>query len=306
VLKPAGLLILETPNPENIVVSTTNFYLDPTHQRPIPPQLLAFLPEHYGFCRTKIMRLQESREIVENQAPTLLNVLNGASPDYAVVAQKEALPELLEAFDTMFAREYGLSLDALVMRYESISHRNLTEAIHLAKEAVHQTVDQLQQQEQRATAAEQRGRELEQRATAAEERRREFEQRATAAEQSGRELEQRAIAAETWGHGLEQRLIVAEVRLHQTEIAFASVRGSRSWRVTLPLRLAAKAVRWFIRGSAAWITFAPMSRPRLRAAGNNRQLPAVNVVEVPESLSPRARKIYRELISAVERRKGNH
>ncbi|GHU38698.1 hypothetical protein AGMMS50256_38160 [Betaproteobacteria bacterium] len=31
VLKPGGLLIMETPNPENIVVGTTDFYRDPTH-----------------------------------------------------------------------------------------------------------------------------------------------------------------------------------------------------------------------------------------------------------------------------------
>jgi len=39
-LKPAGLLILETPNPENIVVGTSSFYVDPTHIRPLPPLLL--------------------------------------------------------------------------------------------------------------------------------------------------------------------------------------------------------------------------------------------------------------------------
>jgi O-antigen chain-terminating methyltransferase len=44
VLRPAGLLILETPNPENIVVGTAGFYIDPTHQRPLPPLLLSFLP----------------------------------------------------------------------------------------------------------------------------------------------------------------------------------------------------------------------------------------------------------------------
>lgn len=42
VLMPGGILILETPNPENIIVGTSSFYLDPTHQRPIPPQLLSF------------------------------------------------------------------------------------------------------------------------------------------------------------------------------------------------------------------------------------------------------------------------
>ena len=59
VLKPSGLLILETPNSENLVVGTSSFYLDPSHQRPLPVQLLSFLCEYTGFQRTKILRLQE-------------------------------------------------------------------------------------------------------------------------------------------------------------------------------------------------------------------------------------------------------
>ena len=63
VLKPGGILIMETPNPENIKVATENFYLDPTHIKPIPSALLTFLPEFYGYNRTKVLRLQESKEI---------------------------------------------------------------------------------------------------------------------------------------------------------------------------------------------------------------------------------------------------
>ena len=59
VLKPGGLLILETPNPENLTVGTSSFYFDPSHLRPIPPPLLAFLPEYYGFKNVKTIRLQE-------------------------------------------------------------------------------------------------------------------------------------------------------------------------------------------------------------------------------------------------------
>lgn len=40
VLKPGGLLIIETPNPLNILISSFYFYLDPTHKRQIPPELL--------------------------------------------------------------------------------------------------------------------------------------------------------------------------------------------------------------------------------------------------------------------------
>ena len=124
VLKPGGLLIMETPNPENIVVATCNFWLDPTHLRPIPPQLLSFLPEYYGFVRTKILRLQESKELAANESPTLNDVLRGASPDYAVVAQKAAPNETLVLFDRAFNQEYGLSLNILAERYDgSISAR---------------------------------------------------------------------------------------------------------------------------------------------------------------------------------------
>jgi O-antigen chain-terminating methyltransferase len=87
VLKPGGLLIMETPNPENIAVSTRNFYLDPTHQRPIPPQLLAFVAEFEGFERVKTLRLQEPKDIASRENIGLTEVINFVSPDYAVIAK---------------------------------------------------------------------------------------------------------------------------------------------------------------------------------------------------------------------------
>ncbi len=42
-LGPGGILILETPNPENLIVATSAFHLDPTHRQPVPPALLDFL-----------------------------------------------------------------------------------------------------------------------------------------------------------------------------------------------------------------------------------------------------------------------
>ena len=89
VLQPGGLLILETPNPENLTVGTNSFYLDPTHQRPLPPGLLSYLPEYHGFKRTKILRLQESPDLRTLEEPQLINIINGVSPDYAVIAQKD-------------------------------------------------------------------------------------------------------------------------------------------------------------------------------------------------------------------------
>lgn len=125
VLKPGGLLILETPNPENLVVGTSNFYLDPTHLRPLPPPLLSFLPEHYGFARVHTVRLQEQPELRQRSDITLMDVLDGVSPDYAVVAQKAAAPDVMERFDTVFGAHYGIDLHDLARRYDSTLKKHI-------------------------------------------------------------------------------------------------------------------------------------------------------------------------------------
>ena len=118
VLRPGGLLILETPNPENLTVGANNFYIDPTHERPIPPPLLAFLPAHHGFHRQHVLRLQEPRDLSEGKVPGLADVLGKASPDYAVVAQKSADDEFLARFNEVFNRAYGIHIDELAARYD--------------------------------------------------------------------------------------------------------------------------------------------------------------------------------------------
>lgn len=56
-LKPGGIAIFETPNPNNVLVSSRYFYLDPTHRHPIPPLLGRFLAEARGFERVEILEL---------------------------------------------------------------------------------------------------------------------------------------------------------------------------------------------------------------------------------------------------------
>ncbi len=119
ILKPAGLLILEAPNTENLVVGTSSFYLDPTHQRPLPSSLLRFLTGYFGFTRAKVLGVQESLALREEHGPTsLFAVLSGVSPDYAVIAQKGGDAAALASFDGVFAKEYGLTLEALANRYQ--------------------------------------------------------------------------------------------------------------------------------------------------------------------------------------------
>ena len=116
VLKPGGLLIMETPNPENFMVATHNFYLDPTHLRPIPPDLLAFVPEYFGYESVKILRLQETDGVKTHPNLSMLDVLTGASPDYAVVAQKAGHTALKQSLQVLFDQAFGISGYALLER----------------------------------------------------------------------------------------------------------------------------------------------------------------------------------------------
>ncbi len=119
VLVPGGLLILETPNPENIVVGSSDFYTDPSHLRPIPPNLLAFVAEHAGYARHLVVRLQEDPQLHGDTPVDLLSVLSGASPDYSVVAQKQAPAPLLADFAPLFSAQYGIDMKSLALRYQS-------------------------------------------------------------------------------------------------------------------------------------------------------------------------------------------
>jgi O-antigen chain-terminating methyltransferase len=123
VLRPGGLLIMETPNPENLSVGATSFYLDPSHERPLPPLLLGFLTEYSGYARQRIVRLQEAPRLHGDADVGLIDVLEGVSPDYAIVAQKAGPAPLLTPFDAAFARPYGFALGDMAQRYEQLQAR---------------------------------------------------------------------------------------------------------------------------------------------------------------------------------------
>jgi O-antigen chain-terminating methyltransferase len=53
-LRPGAPLILETINPECLFALVRNFYLDPTHVRPVHPELLRFALETKGFQNVQV------------------------------------------------------------------------------------------------------------------------------------------------------------------------------------------------------------------------------------------------------------
>jgi len=48
-LIPGGVFIGEVPNAETLRVGASTFWIDPTHQRPLFPELLRFLAREVGF-----------------------------------------------------------------------------------------------------------------------------------------------------------------------------------------------------------------------------------------------------------------
>ncbi|MHB8784896.1 MAG: class I SAM-dependent methyltransferase [Thauera sp.] len=250
VLKPGGLLIMETPNPENIVVATRNFYLDPTHQRPIPPMLLAFAAEYAGFARVKTLRLQESKELVNKDDVSLHDVFAGASPDYAVVAQKHATDDVLALTSDVFSIDYGLSLDNLLSRWDGRFERLETKAEQAearATQAETKAQQAEQQAEARATQAEVRegeAREQAHRSLEVAQRAQTLAQQAEAraqqveAETRMAQAEARAqqAEAETRMAQAEARAQQAEAKAEQALMQLGAVYASTSWRITAPLR----------------------------------------------------------------------
>ena len=132
VLKDGGILILETPNPENLRVATLTFYLDVTHVKPIPPMLLEYLCKFEGFSDTFMMRLNSNlsfSEDLQNQNVTLRDVLSSVGLDYAVLGLKNGDEKTREAF--LSAAKSGYSFEELADRFDVGAFENKTQMLEL-------------------------------------------------------------------------------------------------------------------------------------------------------------------------------
>lgn len=247
VLKPGGILIMETPNPENIIVATCDFYTDPTHQRPIPSTLLAFVAEYTGFARVKTLRLQESKELLNKDDISLSNVFAGVSPDYAIVAQKHASEDVLEMISQPFNHNYGLSLVDLLSRWEqrfAIFETKVQQAEVQSQDAVvraQETSNLLQEFETKVRQAEVQLQDAVVRVQETDTRLQKFEIHTL--QQREADLVQRLQAAENRAAEQELRAIEAEqtIQYWQQQASHWHARvltlyASTSWFLTKPLR----------------------------------------------------------------------
>ena len=83
-----GFVIFETPNPENLKVGSTTFYMDPSHLHPLPPDLLAFTLQTIGFRNVEIRRLHPETDKMNDSLPKEVNNLLYGPRDYSVIGYK--------------------------------------------------------------------------------------------------------------------------------------------------------------------------------------------------------------------------
>jgi SAM-dependent methyltransferase len=112
-LRPGGTLILETPNPLNLMVGSAQFWIDPSHIRPVHPQFLEYLCINRGFTDVQLRFAHPSdgrqfdvgssgnhtSDELRRLAETLNHLLFDAM-DYAVLAKAPPSHETRESLPT--------------------------------------------------------------------------------------------------------------------------------------------------------------------------------------------------------------
>ena len=94
-LKKGGILILETQNPKSVFGLTNNFYIDPTHMRPVHPELLKYLGQEAGF------------NILKEEYPEYAWVNEGSLPRIEGFEENDSIQELNKKFEYLNNLLYG-------------------------------------------------------------------------------------------------------------------------------------------------------------------------------------------------------
>jgi len=90
VLKPGGIFIVEFPYTKNLMIGAYSFWIDPTHLRPVHPELLEFIGKRNGLIISKSFPINGVKNIDSFSIESLFYF----SPDVSVVFVKDSENEL--------------------------------------------------------------------------------------------------------------------------------------------------------------------------------------------------------------------
>ena len=141
VLKPDGLLILETPSIDNVLVATKSFHVDPTHINKIHPDLLAFMIERSGFTELKYYFINGG-PLQNFEHYKLTRVLNGVAQDLVLIASKSSiLDNSIFEDSNLIKRDMRLGITTLEAaidfdNYSSNRYAHYDEAVFLMRKRI--------------------------------------------------------------------------------------------------------------------------------------------------------------------------
>ncbi|WP_413683481.1 class I SAM-dependent methyltransferase [Prochlorococcus sp. MIT 1011] len=149
ILKSDGLLILETPSIDNLLVATKSFHIDPTHINPIHPDLLAFMIKRSGFTKLKYYFINGG-PLQNSDHDKLTRVFNGVAQDLVLIASKSnILDNAIFNDSNLLKRDMRLgitTLDAAIDfdNYSSNRYAHYDEAIFLMRKRILELERQVQ------------------------------------------------------------------------------------------------------------------------------------------------------------------
>lgn len=96
VLRPGSPIVFVTPNVRTLTVGAHTFWLDPSHRRPIPPDLFHFYLEVEGFTQVEVATFEPTETRLSEDVPEgaqrenvrLLNETLFGDRDYAVIGRQ--------------------------------------------------------------------------------------------------------------------------------------------------------------------------------------------------------------------------
>lgn len=271
VLCSGGLLILETPNPENVSVGTHTFFIDPTHHKPIPPLLLEFLAQQVGFPSTAILRLNGTPMTgAEGNIERSIHLLFEAARDYACLAQKSGeashdRPEILQPFvqattqenpaDVATAKQWLRQADGALANATTEAKEDMSSISSKLDELAATLGGQLdlmrgELTQDRATITGQSSEITRLRASIIEREASNEQQRSQLTAQHSARIAEKDAEIEQlrlYIDAIAERLSTAETQQAALSGLASGILNSRSWKITAPLRGASHAVQAIIR-----------------------------------------------------------
>ena len=212
ILKAGGFIILETPNSENIIVGSSDFYLDPTHLRPLPAKLLNFAAEYYGFQDCTVLRINSNIEL-----PSLnLNIYNafaGVGPDYVLIAISGENSAVSLALSEMQSKHKGYTFDISCSEYEKSFSNKLNSLFDLAYQSDKESIQQID----------------------------DLRNSLSSDLKNSSDLLQQQIIESNLNNNQQMYTLWLHCVENSREISY--LKNSFSWKLTLPLRLFAKLIR---------------------------------------------------------------